>query len=235
MIIPGIPRDPSLESNPNISDSVSQPPQELSIGTFAFLPALPASPPASSPGLRTNIFEQKWFGSIYVPPVTIDFAKQEYSLPKRKEKPDASGFQAIPIAGEKVTRTVKASLRGELHVIPVDTRQVVLDIFTRENLNRVDTSPLTTDGMKQVSFSPDLWTSGAVIQSNIITHIVTRGFETIATTLKKSYQRESFRIEPLVGFFDDSSLFHFKYVYQSKQYKPGTGEPYRLPESDPKP
>jgi hypothetical protein len=160
-----------------------------------------------------NLLVTKWQGLIYIPPAAIELGGQNFSVPDRQGKPDVSGFAAIPQVGEKAQHTFKFNLVGELHVVPLDLPFVSLDLFSRVNLNRLDTYPNSASGFTQFSYTPDQWTNGAAIRSKVVTDTLTKISAPLGRRLIPAAKRQAIRLQPFVGYFDDTSVFHYAATY----------------------
>jgi hypothetical protein len=197
-------------------------------------PPSPAAPAATisqnTPADFTNSYEKKLLSLFYIPSAAVEIGGQDYHVPVG----DLGGFQAIPNVGEKPQHTFKFNLTGELHIVPVDLRHVTLDLFSRETLNRLDTYPQSAGDLKQIAYTPDVWTNGAVLSSRIVTDALSSQFDRLISGWFPKKQVASFRIEPFVGYFDDSSIFHFDTFYKSKRTDPA-GNNYLLHQQDRKP
>jgi len=108
------------------------------------------------------------------------------------------------------------NIAGELHVIPIDLQPVSLDIFSRVNLNRLETFPNSPTGFTQFAYTPDQWTNGAALRSKIATDALTKVSAAVARRLIHVDKRPSVRLQPFVGYFDDSSVYHYTATYGRK-------------------
>jgi hypothetical protein len=192
-------------------------------------PAAGATQPARSSPIRwPNPLEKKLRSLIILPPASIELGGQNYSVPDRNGKPDASGFAAIPLVQEKAQHTAKLNMVGELHVVPIDMQPISLDLFSRVNLNRLETYNTST-GFPQFAYTPDLWTNGAVLRSKIATDAVTRAAAAMARRMIPVNKRPSVRLQPFLGYFDDTSVYHFTATYVR------ASDSAAFPENDKKP
>lgn len=183
---------------------------------------------ADSPPAWRNPYVNRWLGLFYISPASLEVGGQNYHVPGQEAgKPDTSGFSAIPAVGEKVSHTFKFNMAGEVHLVPVNFRLLTLDILTRVSLNRLDTYPNTVTGVKQIAYTPDLWTSGAALHSQAISDVFNQGLARA--------RLHTFQVDPFVGYFEDTSIFHFDNLYQTKA-KDASGNPlFTLQEQDRKP
>ena len=167
---------------------------------------------------------------FYVPPASVEVGGQNYHVPSQGNgTPDTSGFAAIPNVNEKVTHTFKLNMTGELHLVPVSLPWITLDISSKVNLNRLDTYPATADGVKQIAYSPDVWTNGAALRSRWVS-------DQFNDKLLARLRVPAVRVDPFVGYFDDSSIYHFDNVYLTSARDPITNKPlFMLEEQDRKP
>jgi hypothetical protein len=188
-----------------------------------------AGPDPPAPPTWKNPYENHWLGMIYVPPASIEVGGQNYKVPSQSNgTPDISGFTTIPNVGEKVTHKFKFNMVGEFHVVPIDLPWASLDLVSKANLNRLDTYPATSTGVKQIAYTPDLWTNGVAMRSRWISDRFNRFLSEV--------RAPAIRVEPFVGYFDDSSIFHFDNLYQSSAKDSKTNLPlHTLGEQDRKP
>jgi hypothetical protein len=164
---------------------------------------------------KPNLFERRVMSMIYIPPAAIEVGGQDYRVPLQVDgkTPDTSGFALVPNVNEKVAHTFKFNMVGELHLVPLDHPVLTLDFVTRANLNRLDTYPTTSLGLKQIAYSPDKWTNGVYIRS--------RNLSDAANGVLRSLGSPGMlRIEPFVGVFDDTSIFHYDGFFQTKERDP---------------
>ena len=164
---------------------------------------------------------------MYIPPASVELGGQNYSVP---DGIDPSKFSSIPLAGEQVTHTFKFNLSGEIHLIPVDLTAVSLDLVSKVNLNRLDTYNDSNPRLTQMALSPDDWLNGVYLRSRYLSNQVARGMAGISRTLTG----RPLRIEPFVGFFNESSLFHLHRTFTTKR-PVDSGSTVYLTEDDRKP
>jgi hypothetical protein len=195
--------------------------------TFAGSGAAAAKPPA--PLVWPNRLDKKLLSLFFLPPASIEFGGQNYSVPSRNNKADTSGFNAIPLVGEKAQHLEKFNMAGELHLTPIDLPAISLDFSSKVNLNRVKTFPTSSTGFIQYAYTPDQWTVGATLRSKIVTDLVTRAAAPVIRKMIPTNKRPVLRLQPFVGYFDDTSVYHYTATWQ----KTAGGDP--LSESDAKP
>ena len=187
----------------------------------AFLPTPDPPAPASvnnqpRPLNWPNLLDKKLQAFIFMPPAAVELAEQSFHVPNRNNQPDTSGFAAIPLVGEKAQHTFKLNLNGEFHVVPIDLQPVSLDVFTRVNLNRLETFPNTSAGFPQFAYTPDQWTNGAALRSKFVTDHWTRVMDAIGRRLLPKERRPALRFQPFIGYFDDTSVYHYAATYSRK-------------------
>jgi hypothetical protein len=188
----------------------------------AFLPnqqarAAGSAQPAQPPPLKwPNFLEKKLQSLIILPPASIEWGGQNYRVPNRNDKPDTSGFAAVPLVGEKAQHLLKFNMAGELHVVPIDLQAISLDLFSRVNLNRLETFPNSPTGFTQFSYTPDQWTNGAALRSKIVTDAITNVSAVVGRRLLPANKRPTLRLQPFVGYFDDTSVYHYTATYARK-------------------
>jgi hypothetical protein len=207
-----------------------------SVPPAAFTPpnkgAAPQSPASQAVTWKPNLFERRLLSMIYIPPAAIEVGGQDYRVPLQADgkTPDTSGFALVPNVNEKVTHTFKFNMVGELHLVPVDHPVVALDFVTRASLNRLDTYPTDTHGVKQIAYSPDLWTNGVYLRSRDLSDAANRLLHRMRTP-------DTLRIEPFIGVFDDTSIFHFDGFFQTAEKDPNDPDKprYTFEELDRKP
>jgi hypothetical protein len=173
--------------------------------TKTFLPEpsqqVPPKEEPTSAKLLDGMLSQRWLGMFYIPPPSIEIGGTKYDV---HDGVDASRFSSIPLAGEQVNHTYKFAVAGEVHLIPVDFYALSLDLESKVNVNRVDTFNDANPQLSQRSLSPDDWLNGASLRSRAITNILTDKL----ASLSRKLNHEAVRIEPYVGFFNESSVFH---------------------------
>jgi len=189
--------------------------------------AVPAKPPASL--VWPNRLDKKILSLFFLPPASIEFGGQNYSVPSRNDKADTSGFNAIPLVGEKAQHLEKFNMAGELHLTPIDLPAISLDFSSKVNLNRVKTFPTSATGFIQFAYTPDQWTVGATLRSKFMTDLVTRAAAPLIRKMIPTNKRPVLRVQPFVGYFDDTSIYHYTATWQKK----GTTD--ALSENDVKP
>ncbi len=195
----------------------------VALPNSSFLPAEQARaagttpPPQSTLPLKwPNLLEKKVQSLIFMPPASIELAEQNYHVPNRNDKPDTSGFAAIPLVGEKAQHTFKLNMVGELHVVPIDLPSISLDIVSRVDLNRLETFPNSPTGFVQFAYTPDQWTNGAALRSKILTDALTKITSAFGRRLIPVDKRPPLRFQPFVGYFDDTSVYHYTATYSRK-------------------
>src|SRR5205809_7756238 len=84
-------------------------------------------------------------------------------------------------------------------LIAIDLRAINLDIFSRVNLNRLETFPNSPTGFTQFSYTPDQWTNGAALRSKVLTDALTKLSAAIGRRLIPVNKRPSLRLEPFAS------------------------------------
>jgi hypothetical protein len=156
-----------------------------------------------------NLMEKKLLSLFYVPPASIEFGGQNFSVPVRNGSADTSGFNAIPLVGEKAQHIQKFNVTSEVHFTPIDLHAISLDFSSKVNLNRLETFPTTSTGFPSFSYTPDQWTVGATLRSKVMTEALTKAVAPALRRILPTNKRPVLRIQPFVGYFDDTSVFHY--------------------------